>query len=551
MYSACSVFRQGFAWLGSVVSWCAPETFPRHHVVNEYLARHGLYSMHFELMKQPRSTQNSSFWRLCFLLRMKPYMLLCARFPRPLLRRLVPAYPSRASTLSLCLSRSARTNDLRGVVCVQQVSFRQRRRRSLSEGVTAGVNAAALQGTGSEEFKSSWSGRTAHNAQGGARLSCSPPRDHERDRFPGGAHSRRGRGAAGGTDGAGRGSGRSESASPSPPVRVTVTTAVEERKGRSGGGGGDGGDGDTSGSGGEKWRHNGEDGGERRRDSLSPTPPWGGAAGGEMLLALGGGGDERARRHRGGLAWGHGPGAPPARGRRRKVGSGGVGGGGSMPTELPPCPVCFDRLDSAVTGVPSARTRVGGHGAGEADLGDGALCNHRMCGSAAGETAGEAQTAVAAAAAAAAAAASSSEPKGEVGAEASGCGTQSEWIGGGEDKAGGPSSESKGVLKPGGLEGRGPRWEGERDRWSAEEGRRQGEESGREKGGGSGGRSPALNAIMWKGSNCRVCRSLNVALEGAQDEVCVLRWQREEAFDVNVRIFSVCFRCCSNGVVLC
>ncbi|CAN0450477.1 unnamed protein product, partial [Ectocarpus sp. 8 AP-2014] len=41
---------------------------------------------------------------------------------------------------------------------------------------------------------------------------------------------------------------------------------------------------------------------------------------------------------------------------------------------------------------------------------------------------------------------------------------------------------------------------------------------GREGAGGGGG--PALNVTMWKGSNCRVCRSLNVALNGAPGELC-------------------------------
>eukprot|EP00903_Cladosiphon_okamuranus_P019223 g17677.t1 len=402
-----------------------------------------------------------------------------------------------------------------------EVSFRQRRRRSLSEGVTAAVNAAALHGTGSEEFKSSWSGRTTHHAQGGARLSCSPPRDHERDRFAGAPSSRRGRGAAT-ADGeparvAGRGPGRSESASP--PRRGKLTTAVEERKGRTGGGDGSstvGGGGGVGG--GEEWRHNREEDGDRQ-GSLSPTPQWSGV-GGEMLMTLGGGGggggDGRAaRRYRGGLAWGEGAGAISGRGGWRKLGGdggGGVGGGG-MPTELPPCPVCFDRLDPAVIGVPSAKTRVDDHVAGEA-LGDGALCSHQICGFADGE---------APPAAAAAAAAPSSEPKGGVDGEGPGGGTQGEWVGGDEDKAGGPLLESKGGVKHGGLGGRGPRWEGERaserGRWSLEGGRRQRGDTGKGSGGGGGGGSPALNVVMWKGSNCRVCRSLNVALEGAQDEL--------------------------------
>lgn len=61
---------------------------------------------------------------------------------------------------------------------------------------------------------------------------------------------------------------------------------------------------------------------------------------------------------------------------------------------------------------------------------------------------------------------------------------------------------------------RGSHWDGEEkpDGWLMEEGG-WGEEGVRRRGG------PALNVVMWKGSNCRVCRSLNVAMEGAPDVV--------------------------------
>eukprot|EP00752_Nemacystus_decipiens_P008279 g7402.t1 len=406
----------------------------------------------------------------------------------------------------------------------REASFRQRRRRSLSEGVAAGANSAALHGTGSEEFKSSWSGRNAQG--GGARLSCSPPRDH--DRFAGAPKSRRGRGAAGADGGparaaaAARGSRRSESASPSPPVRVT-TTAVEERKGRSGSGGGDG----------EMWRDggDGEEGEGMRNDSLSPTPPWD-EAGGEILLPLGGGGGRPARRQRGGLAWGDGAGARSGRGRRLKLGSPATAVGG-MPTELPPCPVCFDRLDPTVIRVPFARTCTEEYSVAGQTLRDGERCNHRRCGSAAAAGASASGEAVAAATPTPAGAAPNSESKGgvDIGVEGTGpagCEAQMDSDRGGnaEEKAGGPLSNGKGAVKQDGAGGRGPRWEGERGGVgggeSANCGRTQGNDSGRGNGGGcggGGGGTPALNVVMWKGSNCRVCRSLNVALEGAQDEL--------------------------------
>lgn len=326
-----------------------------------------------------------------------------------------------------------------------------------------------MPGNGREESKCSWSGRTGHGHQGGGGLSCSPPRDRDRvvhASAGGGSRSaRRGRPvirpestevsaeAGAGADGnplpltaGGRGCGllgRSESASPSPPWRVA---SAEERKGRGGGGGS------------SKWGHD-EEGGDRL-DSVSP-PPWPG--GGEIVMALSGGGNETGggRRRRRGLAWGQVPAGAAAAAAAAGVGGGGGDGGcsSSRRTELPPCPVCFDRLDPAVSGVPSARTGESGFNTrgGRLGRGVGGLLTVR---------------------------------------------------------SGGSSKHER-------SEGRGPRWEGERAGEGGgspvETSRRQQEG---EEGKGQGG-DPALNMTIWKGSNCRVCRSLNVALEGAPDEVCM------------------------------
>ena len=133
--------------------------------------------------------------------------------------------------------------------------------------------------------------------------------------------------------------------------------------------------------------------------------------------------------------------------RRRRPGvvlaleKGGVRGEreGTEGSVLPPCPVCFDRLDPSVVGLPVA-ARAWSHD--RPPPVEGVRCNHR------------------------------SEEKAEV------------------------------------LPGKGPG--GQEEKWRLE-----GVVKGRER--------TALNVVMWKGSDCRVCRSLNVSAEGAQDVVRVRR----------------------------
>ncbi|CAM9874380.1 unnamed protein product [Ectocarpus sp. 6 AP-2014] len=244
-----------------------------------------------------------------------------------------------------------------------------------------------------------------------------------------------------------------------------------------------------------------------------------------MFLALSGG-DGGARRR---VAWGGGGAGAVARrnlnGDGRDGRGGGSGGRGSR-TELPPCPVCIDRLDPAVSGIPLARSgsKSSSSGGGEGGSGGGGVtgailgsCRHRECNSGGGK----AREASAASAAAAAAAGSSPGPK---------CGVSDD-DSAGHDPGCEKKEASRTVQALGGDKhgGRGPRWEGERARQGGGSGAtpidalRPGEGEGlrgegREGAGGGGG--PALNVTMWKGSNCRVCRSLNVALNGAPGELC-------------------------------
>ncbi|CAN0035496.1 unnamed protein product [Ectocarpus sp. 12 AP-2014] len=244
-----------------------------------------------------------------------------------------------------------------------------------------------------------------------------------------------------------------------------------------------------------------------------------------MILALSSGGGGGRRR----VAWGGGAAGAVAQrnlnGDRRDGGGGGVGGRGSR-TELPPCPVCIDRLDPAVSGIPFARSgsKSSSSDGGEGGSGGGGItgailgsCRHRDCNSRGGK-AGEASTE---AAATAAAAGSAPRPKSGVSDDDSAghdpvC----------EKKEASPTGQALGGDKHG---DRGPGWEGERTRQGGGSGatpidalRPGGEERLRGKGreGAGGGGGPALNVTMWKGSNCRVCRSLNVALNGAPGELC-------------------------------
>lgn len=126
---------------------------------------------------------------------------------------------------------------------------------------------------------------------------------------------------------------------------------------------------------------------------------------------------------------------------------------------LPPCPVCFDRLDPSVVGVPVARVR--------SQVSRGCF-SHLDCI-----------------------------------VKSNGCANIAEdemdADGKRKDKEGGISSKEEFVVENEGKGGRG---------W------------GKNSGGALEGRGrPALNLVMWKGSECRVCHSLNVALEGCQDTV--------------------------------
>lgn len=130
--------------------------------------------------------------------------------------------------------------------------------------------------------------------------------------------------------------------------------------------------------------------------------------------------------------------------------------GGSV---LPPCPVCFDRLDPSVVGVPVARVR---------SQVSRACVRHLDC---------------------------VVKPNGY----ANIVGDETDADGKRKDKERGVSSKEGFVVENVGNGGRG--WE-------------------KHCGGALEGRGrPALNLVMWKGSECRVCHSLNVALEGAQDTV--------------------------------
>lgn len=291
-------------------------------------------------------------------------------------------------------------------------------------------------------------------------------------------------------------------------------TEAEERKGRGGG---------------IKWRRDGASG--ETFDSLSPPP---GLQGSEIVMALSGG-DGGGRRHRAGLARGEGTGLAVGGGHSHFL-SGGGDAGFSRQIELPPCPVCFDRLDPAVAGIPVARAHAGTRGSGNGDTGvagaipgSAARCNHRGCNfegeTVAGDRKPESQVGKTA----------SSAPRSKGGGDEGGgcgCGSDTEPFGRdtrctahGENIAGrgkhadrgGSLSSGAGAVSEDAEESRGPRWEGESAR---EGGNRQNDESGaRGHGRRSGGSAPALNTVIWKGSTCRVCRSLNVALEGAPDEV--------------------------------
>lgn len=143
------------------------------------------------------------------------------------------------------------------------------------------------------------------------------------------------------------------------------------------------------------------------------------------------------------------------------LGSGSVGGaglsdGGSV---LPPCPVCFDRLDPSVVGVPVARVRSQVARARFSHL------DYVV------------------------------KPNGY----ANIAGNETDADGKRKDKDGGVPSKEGCLAEDAGKGGRG---------WK------------KHIGGALEGRGrPALNLVMWKGSECRVCHSLNVALEGAQDTV--------------------------------
>lgn len=188
--------------------------------------------------------------------------------------------------------------------------------------------------------------------------------------------------------------------------------------------------------------------------SLSPQSPW--QASSETVWAPRTTRDRR-QRERAAFGWRDGTGVGDG-------GSSGYGGGyGGGGTELPPCPVCLDRLDPTVSGVPSARIRT---------------CRSRLrwCGGGGVER----------------------YEGGEKGVQEIG------GAGGGAQ----PASEST----AGDSGGRGPLREGG---GRAEDGGGGCEEA--VQGRGQGG--AALNLAMWKGSDCRVCRSLTVAVESASDGV--------------------------------
>lgn len=289
-----------------------------------------------------------------------------------------------------------------------QAFARRRRRRSLSEGVA--LSASTGREGGSEEFKSNWPG-----GAGQGKLSCSPPRD-------------RGRGGVA----VGRANGVFiDSLSPPRPP-----DAVEQSGG--------------------KWMRGGggtqERKGHESPGSLSPQSPWRESS--ETVRAARTTRDRR-QRQRAAFGWRDGTG----------VGDGGNSGGGygGGGTELPPCPVCLDRLDPTVSGVPSARTRI-------------CRSRPRWCDGGGVERYEGWEKAVQ-----------------EIGGAGDGVQAASESTAG--------DSGGRGPLREGG--GRAEDFGG-----GCEE---------TVQGRGQGG--TALNLAMWKGSDCRVCRSLTVGVEGASDVV--------------------------------
>lgn len=151
-------------------------------------------------------------------------------------------------------------------------------------------------------------------------------------------------------------------------------------------------------------------------------------------------------------------------------------------TELPPCPVCFDRLDPTVSGVPPPTARVEGR-AVQGLVGGSPNCNHRECDSVRQDPVGARKAPAASGPSTGASETTDPAPR-----------ERNTW------------ALAVGVSK-GGLTGkRGPRWGGERQEDEAEvfDG---------------AGKRRALNVTTWRGSDCRVCQSLNAAMKGTADVV--------------------------------
>lgn len=213
-------------------------------------------------------------------------------------------------------------------------------------------------------------------------------------------------------------------------------------------------------------------------------------------------------------------------------GSGGAGisGGGlgerQRGIELPPCPVCFDRLDPSVSGVPTFRRRVraGGPAATAAAAGSGTArtlgnglrdlgerCRHRACrgkdngngGGGIAETSGVSTQTERGADNATARGATDGTALSRTAGEGMGSGSIDVEMGALDVRGG----ESLNASMSG--EGASAPWCG-----SGRDGR-----VGAGGGDGDGAGMALYNEFMWRGSNCRVCRSLNVALEGAPEVV--------------------------------
>lgn len=363
-----------------------------------------------------------------------------------------------------------------------KASSRRRRRLSLSEGVTFASSTITAPQSGSEGFKLNWPNSVGGGGQQ-ARLSSSPPKNRRAQIF--------------GTNIA-RQNNNSQVIRGAPRQGISVIINAEDKnvekfgcrkaapplpreaeigKEPTGVVSGCVGDDDGQGKVKPRQREGGaqEQKGCNRPCPLSPSMPQTSWRDNQTYGTLG----EGSRRFQ--QVWEHGTKA----GCGSSVYGGSNGRGGAA--ELPPCPVCFDRLDPAVSGVPSARVSAAARGM----LGHGAHCNHKKCSGRNDETT------------------TGQKPLGGFNGEfIRETGDQS------EDQAG---REEGTAMSFQGAEKKGPQWgqDGEEEARHKEGGI---SISGLQGGGGGGGRR-ALNVVMWKGSDCRVCRSLNVALEGAQDVV--------------------------------